>query len=269
MICFITAFLAEARPLIQKYKFEQIQSSSLPIYQSEIGYLGISGMGKKSAAEAVSHLARLAPADSIWINVGIAGHRNSAVGTPFLAHKIVDLKTGKNWYPQILFQPVCGTATVFTANRCENKYREGALYEMEASSFYEEAMRVSTVELIHSFKVVSDNAVSPAKKVSPKIAETLIRKNLNTLDQVISELTAIRKELPVSEPALMKWFLERWHFTVTEQYQLKRKLLKLQVLNPSGDLSATILGGRFRGNDKAKEVLNYLEHQIETLPVYL
>ena len=264
MICFVTAFPAEARPIIRHYGFKTFQTNPFPIYKSDIGFLIISSMGKKSAAKAISHLASLCPENAIWMNVGIGGHQNSEIGNAFLAHKIVDLETSKNWYPQILFSPNCKTTTVITVDQYETQYAEDAIYDMEASGFYEEAVHFSTIELIHSFKVISDNAASPAVKVSPKLAETLIEKNLKTINQITDELILIKKDLPAREPELLKWFLERWHFTVTQQHQLKRKLLKLQTLDPK-----SLFLSEIKKCTSSRHVLTLLEKNLEVLPVYL
>ncbi len=264
MICFVTAFPAEAKPMIKRYGFKAFQSNPFPIYESDIGFLVISGMGKKSAAKAVSHLATLYPANSIWINIGVAGHRDAEIGTAFLAHKIVDLKTGKNWYPQILFSPKCKTATVITVDQCETGYAQDAAYDMEVAGFYEEAARFSTAELIHSFKVISDNVVSPVAKISPKLAETLIEKNLEALNHLVEELTALRETLPTHDPNLLKEFLDRWHFTVTELHQLCRALSRLRTLAPKENWFLQVFK-----LPNAKKVLNFLDQQINTLPVHL
>ncbi len=291
MICFVTAFPAEAKPMIKRYGFKAFQSNPFPIYESDVGFLVISGMGKKSAAKAVSHLANLCPTNSIWVNVGIGGHKDSEIGNAFLAHKIVDLKTLKNWYPQILFSPSCKTTTVFTVDQCETQYAEDAIYDMEAAGFYEEAVHFSTAELIHSFKVISDNATLPAVKVSPKLAETLIEKNINTLNQIVNELSLIRKELPISEPGLLKWFLGRWHFTVTESHQLRRLLQRLHTLQPNKNwfdilitslrategseaisklgIASSALRPPHNDTTRAKDIIRFLKDQIHALPVEL
>ena len=264
MICFVIAFPAEAMPILQHYGFKTFKPGPFPIYKSEIGFLVISGMGKKSAAKAVSHLAELCPENAIWMNVGIGGHQNAEIGAAFLAHKVVDLETGKNWYPQILFSAKCKSGTVFTVEKCETQYGEDGIYDMEASGFYEEAARFSTAELIHSFKIISDNAASPGAKVSPKIGEALIEKKMKTLDQIANELIVIQKELPTNEPELMKEFLERWHFTVTQQHQLRKKLLKLQTLDPKSSFLSKV-----KKCINSRQALAALEVYLEALPIYL
>ena len=57
-------------------------------------------------------------------------------------------------------------------------------------------------------------------------------------------------------------FLIRWHFTVTEQFQLERLLRRLKTLALNHTLSDEI-----KSLSDAKSVLNVLKNKINEIPV--
>src|SRR3989304_3879721 len=105
MMHLICALLCEARPLIDCHDLRHIPQADLfQCYARRDGSmtLTVSGPGKTNTAAAVSYTHTLfnsLPGDA-WLNIGIAGHRALAIGTPILAHRIEDAGSGQCWYPQ-------------------------------------------------------------------------------------------------------------------------------------------------------------------------
>ena len=50
----------------------------------------------------------------------------------------------------------------------ETAYPKDAAYDMEAAGFYAQAAGLTTTDLVHVFKIVSDNRENPVSKVDPK-----------------------------------------------------------------------------------------------------
>ncbi|MBI4358803.1 MAG: hypothetical protein HY584_05840 [Candidatus Omnitrophica bacterium] len=270
MIYFVVALPSEAKPLVNRYQLKLISSrTQFKVYGARQVFLIVSGVGKIRVQEAVRFLYEHTGSirNSVWLNVGIAGHSSYPVGTAVLAHKVADQITQESWYPPILFDVPCQTDSIVTVDRPETEYRDPFVYDMEASGFYKAAIQFSTVELVHCFKVISDNRRSSTKQVSKALTERLIQNRLGTLDSVVKKIEKIAERLPsiqIDETRL-KQFLDHWHFTVTQQHQLRRLLARLEILEPKSAIWSSELGAL----SKSKDVLNFLESRINSLPVGL
>ena len=197
-----------------------------------------------------------------WLNVGIAGHRRHPVGTPLLAHKISrgDRETG-SFYPMFPFTPPCPTVEVATVARVEREYPGDAAYDMEAHPFFAAASDQTTPELIHCFKVVSDNPSTPAATVTAARARALIGAHLQLVADIIAELAALLRlpgPLTAADPEFRR-LLERWHFTETQRHQLRRLLQRLRAAAPRAEAVAG-----FQGQDPrtGAEVIRLLKNRL-------
>ena len=95
MIHFIVATSSEARPLIDFYSLKKKTLSNFVIYNNDIISLTISGIGKTNIAMSIAHTYYEfnQQKNSIWINFGIAGHKDAKIGDIFLIDKVVDNET--------------------------------------------------------------------------------------------------------------------------------------------------------------------------------
>jgi nucleoside phosphorylase len=151
----------------------------------------VSGVGKTAAAAAVAHLRQRLSGSSIdgWINVGIGGHRSYPLGTPILASEVRDGTSGERWSVAIPFEPPCRTDTVLTVERVERVYEEQAVYDMEASGFYEAALDGGRPGLVQVLKVVSDNNKSGVESVSGTRVEELLAAEADTIEALVSTVS--------------------------------------------------------------------------------
>ena len=268
MIHFVVALLPEAKPLIEHYDLKPVSGPHpFKIYTGKNTHLVISGIGKTKALEAAQYLQTFSgnKRNQIWINIGIAGHAEYALGEAVLAHKITDEASSKNWFPPLVFKAPCKTGSVLTVNKPQKDYGDSHVYEMEAAGFYEAATCFSTAELIHSFKVISDNRHS-SQKITPEFTEQWIRKNLNCLDGLVKNLVQLSEHLPkelVSEEEFQK-FIVRWHFTVSQKHRLRNLLRRLKTLEPTKEIWTEV-----QLLSTSKLVLHFLENQIHSTPVFL
>lgn len=261
MLCLIAALDLEARPLIAHYKLQSIIGHPYRLYASDNMRLIISGVGKIAAAAAVAYQqALLGNTAAAWLNIGIAGHRSRAVGSALLAHKIADIANGKTFYPAFTDKPPCDTDLLHTVEQPETIYATDCAYDMEASGFYETALRFASAELVHCLKVVSDNASCPVERFDIKKATGLIETHLNLLDQFVASLQELSwqmTELQADPPSYLE-LSERWHFTTTQRHQLRGLLQRWQTLLPTQDIINDDLLSLQQGN----EILRYLEQQM-------
>jgi hypothetical protein len=265
MIFFVTALLSEARPIIDFFRLKMRPGSfAFPLYERDDMCLVVSGIGKLSMASACSFWqGKLDLNDCPWINVGIAGHQFFEIGTPILAHKVIDESLCFSYYPTFTFAPSIRTATVCTVDRPQVEFAKEYVYEMEAIGFMQAALRASSSELVHVYKVISDHREQKID-FKPSTVSKLIEPHLIAIDSFAKELQTLSKEIEKREEPSLEAFIQLWHFTQTEMLQLKRVLNKFSLLNEPIPSIET-----FSSLAKAKEVLYSLEQIIKPISLSL
>jgi nucleoside phosphorylase len=201
LIRLVVALPAEARPLIRRYELARAAGGEFPVWRADGVALVVSGVGRHKAAAATAFLAAAegpgeGASEAAWLNVGIAGHRSLPLGEAVLAHKVVSAAGGRAWYPPLLFQPPCATATVITVDRPETSYPEEAAYDMEATGFCLAAARFASAELIQVVKVVSDNAAAPPDRLTAGGVEELIERRVEIVAGIAERTAALAGHPP-------------------------------------------------------------------------
>jgi len=191
MIYIVVALSAEARPLVAHFGLERASDlEPLEVYQRPGLGLIVSGVGKAAAAAAVEALAAAAPSEehSVWLNLGVAGHRNHPIGTAVLATTISDEETGASWTLSTPTDLHFESGSLRTVEQVELKFESESLYEMEAAGFCRQAMRLTTPDLVQVLKIVSDNRETGTLCVSAHQVQGLVEKNLPGIDLLVSYL---------------------------------------------------------------------------------
>jgi nucleoside phosphorylase len=199
MIHLICALKCEARPLIQHYDLKHNGNTELFNSYLSIGNeltLTITGPGMANAAAGTcyAHDHFNTRSTDAWLNIGVAGHQSIDVGQAVLARLIQKTGTDQVWSPQIEFKPPCQTAELLTLEKPCNNYAD-RMYDMEAAGFYTAASRYATKGLIHSLKIISDNAAHPAQELSASCVEGLICDRIETVDRLLNELRTLSSGL--------------------------------------------------------------------------
>ncbi len=268
MIHFICALKCEARSLIAHYRLKhRADSEAFPLYTSPDKQISltISGIGKVNAAAATAftHAFLLTGKQDVWLNVGIAGHRDMQIGEITLAHKIIDQTNNYAWYPQIIINPPCPSMEVLSCDEPITNYTD-VLFEMEAAGFYATACRFATSELIHVIKIISDNQQQPAEKMSESFVAELVNNQLTVIDQISDSLSLLANEVGNTNgiPDYYEQIIEQWRFTHAEKLILKSCLNRWHVLcpdeNPMKEIDKSLHG---------KEVICQITNKLDTYPV--
>ena len=241
----VTALLPEAKPIIEKYDLAPMGGDLIfPIYQKNGYFLVVSGIGKINSAIATTylHLKSGESRNQPFLNIGIAGHHRPIKGMSIVANKITEKISGDTKYPpQIIFEPI-HRSHLITVEELENNYEIDAAYDMEGYGFYVSALRCTTAELTQSLKIISDHPTSPANNLDANKIENLIRSRIDEIDQFMKNLIKL-SDLAVPrliEPSILETFYSRWHFTTTQQHQLRKIIRRWLVLEKEDDLSAMI-----------------------------
>lgn len=263
MIHVFCALPCEAEPIIQYFKLTGLKQFDLfRIYLSKDKQtsLTITGTGKLNASSAVSyhHACLNTSAGDIWLNVGIAGHASIPVGEARLINKITDNQDKSCWYPQIIFKPPCDSAPLITLDNPSTDY-QNTLIDMEASGFYQMALRLGTAELIHCLKIISDNHDQPTSSVNADNVKKLIAAQIETIENILDLLKPFSTEIDstIKEPEHYPTFIEQWHFTQSERIQLLRLLRQWSVRLPNEDVIQSVTD-----LNTGKSVLNKLKNKL-------
>ena len=191
MIHVVVALTAEARPLVAHFHLEPMaELEPLKAVRGADLTLVVSGVGKDVAAQAVDQLANARSVDkpAVWLNIGVAGHRQLEIGTMAVARSVTDAESGTVFELEPPEDLHLTLADVRTVAHVETRYESEALYEMEASAFCERASMWTPPELIQVAKIVSDNRRSGSLCVSARQVQGLIEDNFPHIDRVISRM---------------------------------------------------------------------------------
>jgi adenosylhomocysteine nucleosidase len=268
MLNFVVALSEEARPIIQQFKLKRRHSiNAFPVYGNDDIHLIVTGIGKLAAATATGYLAGIDNADraTAWLNMGVAGCKNLAVGQAVLAHQVVDVVSQQKFYPTIYFDTDCVTAAVASVFQPESEYLDDYVYDMEAVGFYSAALRFSTTELIHSYKIVSDNEVFHVDKVSKGDVVSLIEQSMEGIIQLADVLLSGAGLLDAGVHGKEEFALlnEKFHFTVSQQaqlYTLLQNWFAITASSPLDGLDVDVVRN-------AKGLLSELQKNIDELPL--
>ena len=260
----IVALKSEAQPLIEYFELKPIPvDDTISTFGNHEVILALSGIGKSAAARAVQCVNhKKQHCVNAWLNIGIAGHGDFDVGQGFMANRIVDQNTMKTWYPQFVFQPVCRTGSLVTVEKVESDYSDPVGYDMEASGFWPAAVNCSTIELVHSYKIVSDNPQNSVAKVTCPFIDDLVKSKLSEIQCTIDSLKKLTAEVATrsSSDELLHQFLQRWRFSVTQQIQLTSLLRKTNVLSIDIDVESN----EFISCRDGRSALKIVKRTVET-----
>jgi adenosylhomocysteine nucleosidase len=269
VINLVIALECEARPLIKRLGLEkQRPGGAFRVYANEEYRLVISGPGYAMSAAGTAFSGCLhasSPGQAGWLNIGVAGHPSLEVGHAVLADKIMDGLSGRNWYPQLLFKWAGDTGPVRTVAIPESRFDIEACYDMEAAACFAAANRFSTLELIQSYKIISDNRMETQDRLNPSLVHDLVETRLEDILLLLNELEQLVREKSLQDavPAFCGPLLESLHFTETERFQLSR-LMRKYMMRPGHLKTVHELQAEF-GN--GRELLQYLREISTREPV--
>jgi nucleoside phosphorylase len=262
-----TALPCEAKPLVKHFGLtKDVKVQPFAVYFNHDICLTVTGLGKSAMAAGVAYTQALFASveHPLMLNIGIAGHKDHPLGGLFLMDKIIDVDSQKSYYPSLIFTPPCPTGSIQTLSKPQLNYDQLHLCDMEASAFYETAVRFSSSELILCLKVISDNQLSPVENIQPKQVAALIAAHLSTVESLLSHTAALARLITTPESRLFEQLIQQYHFSVNERMQLKNQLSRWNAVTNQQSLEfdeTRLLNG--------KEVLRWLDQRIINTNFYL
>ena len=268
MIHFICALKCEALPLIEHFKLKHKSNAHLfNIYLNEEVSLTVSGVGKLAAVAACTYSYSILDCKDhdIWLNVGIAGHTSFSIGEVYLANRVEDESSSQVWYPQIITEPGMPTANLLTLEKESTEYGS-AMFDMEASGVMSATSRFTTVEFVHSVKIISDNQSSSISDISAKKVSLLIEKSKSNIIHLANQLKELADELlseiDISEE--FNLFIQTWHFSQYQKIKLEKTLHRWSILTPGINAIESIKGEL----NNATAILQSLNQSLDNAPLH-
>ncbi len=228
------ALPCEAKPMVAAWRLKKnTQIQAFATYQNQNSVLTVSGLGKVAMAAAVAYTLARYPdvAQPLLLNLGVAGHRDFPLGSCVLADKIIDADSGRRFYPQLPFPVPCPTQALKTMSQADDTYSDGYMRDMEASAFFETAVKFSSSELVHCLKVVSDNAASPLANVNEDAVTNWIGNRLSVVEELIAALRDLRAVIAGSDRPDCQGILSQFHFTASNAAKLQALLNRWRLVN--------------------------------------
>jgi adenosylhomocysteine nucleosidase len=262
-----TALPCEAKPLVEHFSLKKdVTIQPFAVFLNHEICLTVTGLGKSAMAAGVAYTQALFAKieHPVMLNIGIAGHKDHPLGSLLLIDKIIDVDSGRSYYPSLIITPPCLTGSIQTLSKPRPDYDESYLCDMEASAFYETAVRFSSSELILCLKVISDNQLSPVENIQPKQVAGLIAAHLCSIESLLTQAVAKTGPIITPESGLFGQLIERYHFSVNERMQLKNQLSRWNVVthHQSLEFDQTQL-------HSGKDVLRWLDIKINNTGFYL
>ena len=229
------ALPCEARPIIDHFRLKRLGSSVFAKYQNADASLAliVSGVGKLNAATALAYsLSSLHyPEHQGFLNVGIVGSSQFSVGDCVMAHKVVDTATQHVWYPFLMKRGITPTADLLCYDQPQSTY-QAPLMDMESAGFMHTISRLGCQDQAQLIKIVSDTVAQDQSSIVPAQVVRWVSNHLGVIDHVVTDLLQRSALASQSQVVLHDYdqLLERWHFTVYQQHQLKSLLRRWQVV---------------------------------------
>ena len=274
MITLIVALKCEAIPLIEHFRLKHVRDSKvMPLYQNDDIRLVISGPGKVNSAAATAYCYSYSDSSSlsqqqfVWLNIGIAGHKDRPIGQGILVNKITDQSSQRSWYPPIVIDSKCEQEVLVTVDKAEADFNDDAVYEMEASGFYGIASRFSTSELVQCYKIISDNKKSTTSGVTEKTVKKLVENNVDEIESIIDKLDVVSQSLNQiqSIPSCYNDICDRHRFSVYQQGQLKTLLQRWSALQETQGQSESDLVSSLERCKNSSGVIQSLSSQLDEI----
>jgi len=262
MLIWMCALHCEAKPVIDFYRLKKLSHpSEFDCYRHADILCVVSGIGAINMAAATAWSAALFAQNqsTAWINLGVAGHKDLAIGTTTIASKISQVDQPASIYPVPLTRHALTLMPVESQHMENRDYTDQVVFDLEAYAFIKIASRFSPLELCQCIKIISDNTNSPPTRDKAWISE-LVARSMHDIDDFARALSTITDEYALQGLAdnYLQRFLGLAHFTQTQQIQLKKVLPALQAFDPSLDNSHQSVAHL----NQAKKILEMLQQNL-------
>ena len=259
MLIWVCALHCEAKPVIDYYRLKKSQDdSAFELYCGDDMLCIISGIGKVASAAACAWIAARyhQQASLAWINLGIAGSGQHEIGAAFSINQVIDADSGQRYYPVPCGSPVLAGVPCMTLSQPGEDYREGYLFDMEASGFMYSTLRFSSAELTQCIKIISDNRTHKTGKQRQQVSD-LIHQNIDPIKRQADSLIELNREIATLAVCPESWqrLITLTRFSQTQKNRLR--VLWRYLMNR--EISPEEVFQKLHGCSSAAAVIHILE----------
>ncbi len=227
MLYITTAIYPEAAAVLKELPMKKVASRYGAIYLGDSTLLVITGVGSVAAALSVSEALTLYPpgATDLLINYGscAAPKGSAACGDTFRLHKITEAATGRNFYPDIMFQSRFDEASLVSVPAVSSD--PDTLTDMEAAAVYQAGCAFFSPDRMLFYKCVSDFGMTKQASLTPDGLKALLSSHIRA---VLSEASAYEyalKAQPIlseEDLAAVRLFASRIDASASMEQELQR-----------------------------------------------
>lgn len=276
MILMVVALMLEAGPLAAGLGLKKDPAShAYPVYRGADILLAVSGVGKMKSAMAATFLlaGRPAAAQDILLNIGFCGANGNAhePGSLLAVHKVTDLDTGRDYYPDVFWGRSLPAASLLCAarpvqERLPPEYANCELFvDMESAGIMEAAARFLDADQVALLKIVSDD-LHP-QNLDKTALRQLMQRQMPQISRIVDELKRLlpggAAPLPAPETALLDQLAGQIRLTVAMRRILDQDVrrAKTRGIDAARILSAA-LAGPVAGKPEGKRIFEQLRIQL-------
>ncbi len=264
-IILVTALLCEARPLIDRFQLKKAQEvHAFTFYQNSALALSliISGVGTINVAAATAFAASHYPNETLaFVNLGIAGAFDVSIGDLRLIHKVSN-DQGHSFYPMALSYFQLETEALVTLDQ-PALAQAGSLLDMEGFGFYQTAARFTSLELVHSLKIISDNQYQDFTQLNQVQVKSWISQHLDTVDFFLKRIKCLASqvsEITEEEANWIKKLCDHFHVSQYHQHQMRGVIKKMLAFDLVHDGMLSL--------EKSQSIKHWLENMENQIHHY-
>ena len=229
----VCALNCEAKALIHSLKLKKhVSHKTFQIYKNKDStiQLIISGIGRINAAIATAYLASQSKdSRQAFLNIGIAGSSELAIGKLFLVNKLEDNAEKKTVYPKAQFIKNFISTSLQTYDTPVSDLPKTGLADMESTGFYQAALKFTSQENIQILKIVSDNSKEDQEHINSQFVNNLLEEQLESILSVIYQLQVFLKKQAEPLPEIYEAVISKFHVTEQQKMHLLRLLQRAEI----------------------------------------
>jgi nucleoside phosphorylase len=233
----ICALNCEAKALIHSLKLKKnVSHKTFQIYKNKDStiQLIISGIGRINAAIATAYLASQSKdSRQAFLNIGIAGSSELAIGKLFLVNKLEDNAANQTfyptYYPKVQFIKNFSSTSLQTYDTPVSDLPKTGLADMESTGFYQAALKFTSQENIQILKIVSDNSKEDQEHINSQFVNNLLEEQLESILSVIYQLQVFLKKQAEPLPEIYEAVISKFHVTEQQKIHLLRLLQRAEI----------------------------------------
>lgn len=248
-------------PIIKLYNLRKdyIYDGSYKIYSNKEEKISliISGIGLKKINKAVSILNNYyKDNNSIWVNIGLAGHKYLKEGGIFEIKKAI-IKNGKYAFFTNIFLHNIKTHTLCSVKSEERTYSEDYLYDMEGYWFLKALNKITNKDNIFIFKIISDNSFFKPKSYK-KFAIEKVSSNAKKIRNLLIKYRFIQENHRNEVENILTIIKQKYHLTFYNKKKIEKLLVQLLVIKNREFLRNEIVNSTSLNN-----LIQILQYQLK------